>query len=124
MKHGILILTLAFVAGLLISSQVLATGQGQMKSETQTQQKSAALELNPDQTKEMQRLLNKQGYEIENITGVIDEETMAAIRIFQVTEGLTVTGMPNQETLRALAPGTGQQEYFGISPEFGEIYYW
>jgi hypothetical protein len=31
-----------------------------------------------------------------------------------------VTGKPDKETLRALAPDVGTQEYFGISPAFDE----
>jgi len=135
MKHGIITLTLALLAGLLISSQVMAAGQGKMmgaerqvaaQTGTQTMEQMhtnnqvQTRELNPVQITEMQRLLEQQGYKIGSANGIIGEETMDAIRLYQGTENLTVTGMPNAETLRALAPAVNQQEFFGLAPEFGE----
>jgi peptidoglycan hydrolase-like protein with peptidoglycan-binding domain len=43
-----------------------------------------------------------------------------AIREFQKAEGLTVTGIPDQETLRSLVTDAKTQEFFGLAPEFGE----
>lgn len=126
MKRGVLILTLACTIGLLISSQSLASKQLQPLSSSQSEsiqnsQQIASQQLNQKQTKEMQRLLNEQGYQVGNVDGTINQETMDGIRQFQESEGLAVTGTPNQETLRALAPGSDQQEFFGLSPEFGEM---
>jgi len=97
------------------SQQSMTTQTGE-----QVPQQVANLQLNEEQRKELQRLLNEQGYEVANIDGVIGQDTMAAIRRFQESAGLKTTGMPNQETLRALAPSSDQQEFFGLSPEFGE----
>ena len=145
MRHLSLILALAFLGGLLISSQALVAGQYkhrgtsevgtmtgeqlqqwdqaqyqlQTRDEMQTQEQLATRQLTREQTVVMQRQLDKQGYRIGNIDGIIDNETMAAIQSFQADEGLTVTGMPNQETLGALVLSTPQQEFFGLSPEFG-----
>jgi peptidoglycan hydrolase-like protein with peptidoglycan-binding domain len=47
-------------------------------------------------------------------------DTTEAIRQFQTDEGLAATGTPDQQTLRTLAPSSDQQEFFGLSPEFGE----
>ncbi len=110
MKYRSLVLTIAVSAVLLISSQVLAA----------TQQ---AQQLNVEQVTELQRLLNEQGYTIEkndDVIGIVDAVTKKAISQFQKDNGLAVTGLPDQETLKTLAPGTSQQEYFGLSPEFGE----
>ena len=139
MKHGILILTLVFVAGLLISSLGLANEPGKMMKgaqkeasqtgvqtmpqtddiqQIQTQRQSETRDLSPAQITEMQHLLNQEGYEIGSIKGILDQESMGAIRLFQESERLTVTGMPNPETLRALAPSGNMQEFFGLAPEF------
>ncbi len=141
MKHGILILTLACVAGLLISSLGLAnepakmmegaqkdTSHTGMQTMTQTEdmqqlqtlRQPETLDLNPSQIAEMQQLLNQEGYDLSSVKGILDQETMAAIRLFQESERLTVTGMPNPETLRALAPSGNMQEFFGLAPEFKE----
>ena len=147
MRHMTQILTLVFLGGLLISSQALAAGQSQQgdtqkiaaltgeqlqqfnlaqeRVETQermyAQQQRETQQLNREQVREMQRLLNQRGYRIGSINGgYVGQETTAAIHSFQKDEGLTVTGMPNQETLRALAPSRVQHEFFGLSPEFGE----
>lgn len=134
MKRVIIITTLVFSGCLLVFSQALASGQssktGAMQGERspiatqagdQVQQHLAIQQLNREQTREMQRLLNDQGYAIGNMDGEMNQETTEAIRQFQKTEGLAVTGQPNQETLRALAPSSDQQEFFGLSPEFGEM---
>ena len=123
MRYIRLILALASLGGLLFFSQALATGQTQQgdmqKSATMTGEE--ALQLNQDQVREMQRLLNERGYRIGSIDGdYIGEETTAAIHSFQKDEGLAITGTPNQETLRALAPSPVEQEFFGLSPEFGD----
>ena len=47
-------------------------------------------------------------------------ETMRALRNFQQFEGLVASGEPNPRTLEALDLGFEQQEFFGISPEFGQ----
>jgi peptidoglycan hydrolase-like protein with peptidoglycan-binding domain len=115
-----------FLSGLLIGSQALAGGQDAMKTEAaemagQAGAPSQQLNLNQEQTQELQRLLQNQGYDIGNADGVLDEDTMEALRQFQGSEGMAVTGTPNQQTLRALAPDSDQQEFFGLSPEFGEM---
>jgi peptidoglycan hydrolase-like protein with peptidoglycan-binding domain len=115
-------LLLALLSGLLVFGHALAMGEDElsfMRTEPQI--------LNEGQVGEMQNLLTEQGYEVDNIRnqtdsvhGVLTDRTTAAIRQFQDTEGLTITGYPNEETLRALAPSSDKQEFFGLSPEFGE----
>jgi peptidoglycan hydrolase-like protein with peptidoglycan-binding domain len=99
--------------------------QDQMQVQSQDQMRIqdplATQQLSREQIREMQRLLNQQGYEISSIDGVVGEETIEATRQFQASEGLAVTGMHNRETLRALAPDSEQQEFFGLSPAFGEV---
>ncbi len=110
MKCRNLILTIVVSTVLLISSQVFAAGQ-------------QAQQLNVEQVTEMQRLLNEHGYKVEikdNAIGIVDENTMKAISKFQKAKGLAVTGQPNQDTLKALATSSDQQEFFGLAPELGE----
>lgn len=76
--------------------------------------------LQEDQIREMQSLLKDAGYEVGAVDGVIGQETEDAIRQFQNDNGLEASGSPNKETLRALAPTAEKQEFFGLSPEFGE----
>lgn len=118
MKRIILLLAILCSGGLLISSLALAAEMDK-DSNVGYHMKTEVPQLNMDQITEMQRLLNQQGYEIGMVNGVIGEETHAAIRQFQEANQLTVTGTPNVETLRALAPTTEQQEFFGLSPEYG-----
>ena len=147
MRHMSLILALALLGGLLVFSQALAAEQTQQgdtlkiaaltgeelrqfnlaqgRVETQgrmyAQQQQETQLLAEEQTRMMKCLLNRLGYGVNSIgSDVIDQETTAAIQRFQKDEGLAVTGMPNQETLRALAPSRVQHEFFGLSPEFGE----
>lgn len=93
--------------------------QGYFRDRVQTQDQIHAVQLNRMQIREMQRQLNLRGYTISSSeSDSIGQETTAAITNFQRDEGLAVTGNPTQETLRALAPNTSQQEFFGLAPEF------
>jgi peptidoglycan hydrolase-like protein with peptidoglycan-binding domain len=141
MKRGSLILALVFLSSTLVFSLALAAGHEQSESsqsdalksgmqiqetmqtqeQMRTQDPLAMQQLSSEQIQEMQQLLSQQGYEIGSINGVVGRDTIDAIREFQASEGLAVTGMHNLETLRALAPESDQQEFFGLSPEFGEI---
>lgn len=134
MKHTVLIVTMAitFVAGLFVAGQALGAGQekmgkspmmgsssmGEMGQMQQTH--SAAANLNREQIREMQKLLNERGCKVGQTDGFMGPRTRAALRQFQTSEGLTKTGSPDRETLRALAPSVEKQEFFGLSPEFGE----
>lgn len=141
MRRLSLLLALAVAGGLLISSQVLAADQYEHKSsfknvqtaltgeqlrqwhlaQEQLQNQVRTVRLDDMQVCEMQRLLNQQGYRIDcTYGGTIDKETMASINRFQRDRGLTVTGMPNMETLDALSTNSGHDEFFGLAPEFGE----
>ncbi len=130
MKWLRVLFTVVFLSGLLISSQCLASSHSAAMDDTQADAAQLAgeagkqaqpLDLNQEQIMELQRLLQNQGYEIGNVDGVINDETMEALRKFQGSEGMAVTGTPNHQTLRALAPSSDQQEFFGLSPEFGEM---
>lgn len=116
MKHVILLLAIVCSVA-LFSTQVFANGGYPMTEEVKAQS------LNADQISEMQRLLTSQGYDVANVNGVLDVETKAALRQFQEANGLTITSTPTTETLRALSPSWWQQEYFGLSPEFGPTDY-
>ena len=124
MKHLVLILSLTLLAGLGTVGQALGAEEqmgtsSAMSGETQ-QQQTAAMQLNQEQIREMQTLLNQKGFHSGTPDGVMGQLTMDALRQFQLSEGLTATGTPNRETLRALAPSSEKQEFFGLSPAYGE----
>lgn len=109
MGRKCLIVNIAVLVSLLFIGQALAAG---MKTEDRS--------LNSEQISEMQKILDSQGYKVDDVNGVLNDSTREAIRQFQEAQGLVVTGMPNEETLRALAPDSKRQEFFGLSPEFSE----
>lgn len=52
--------------------------------------------------------------------GVLDSDTRNALEEFQLSQGLAVTGEPDENTRRALAPSVEQQELFGLSANSDE----
>ena len=128
MKRQLTILALIFSACLLIGSQALAAHHEDSASDSDSAASEMAAtageqapQLGEAQIKELQRLLQDQGYEVGSLDGTLNPETNEAISKFQAAEGLQATGQPDLKTLRALAPGSEQQEFFGLSPEFGEM---
>ncbi len=140
MRHLKLLLAL-LLGGLLISSQALTAGQFQQNQGHESLRQTAALtgeqlrqwhlaqsddqmqaqRLSAVQVREIQALLNHRGYYVSDYErDGIGPETIAALESFQEDQGITVTGLPNAETLRALALTTYQYEFFGIAPEFDE----
>ena len=69
----------------------------------------AALLWADDQTTNVQQALKEQGFYYGEITGEKNAETAAAIRRFQIRNGLQVTGELNDETLRTLGVGNAPQ---------------
>src|SRR6476659_4010687 len=64
--------------------------------------------LRADQTTaDVQRALKEQGFYYGNVTGHKSEDTTAAIRRYQIRNGLQVTGEVDAETLRSLGIGSG-----------------
>ena len=128
MKRKLTILALIFSACLLIGGQAMAAhheGNASDSSDAASEMAAHASEEAPQlgeaQIKELQRLLQDQGYEVGSLDGTLNPETNEAISKFQAAEGLEATGQPDLKTLRALAPDSEQQEFFGLSPEFGEM---
>src|SRR5437588_5675912 len=66
----------------------------------------AQLALADSTVQQAQEELKEQGYYFGQINGDKDADTVAAIRRFQIRNGLQVTGELNQETLRALQAAT------------------
>ncbi len=120
MKYMNRILTVLFLAGLMIFGQALTASEVKASEDEAYFHRTEPQMLNEAQVNELQQLLRQHGYEVGSTSGVLDRNTVAAIRQFQDMEGLTITGHPNRETLRALAPSNEQQEFFGLSPEYGE----
>ena len=118
MKRIMLLLAILCSVGLLMGSPALSAEMDK-NSEASYGKGMEVQDLNMEQISEMQRLLNERGFEIATINGEFNEETRIAIREFQGASGLQVTGTPNIETLRALAPNSEQQEFFGLTPAYG-----
>ena len=131
MKHLVLTTAMAAVAGLFIVGQALGAGGGYGGGMSQptsgaemnqsTQHKTMVQQLNRDQIREMQKILNQKGFRVGTTDGVLGRHTTTALRRFQKSQGLAVTGKPDQETLRALAPSAQKQEFFGLSPAYHEM---
>lgn len=58
--------------------------------------------LSRAERRELQRLLNEQGYDVGKADGIIGSRTRSAIEAFQGESGLPVDGHPGQKVLRAL----------------------
>ena len=54
----------------------------------------------------LQQTLKDQGFYFGRVTGDKSGETTAAIRRYQIRNGLQVTGELNEETLRSVQPGS------------------
>ena len=140
MRHLSVIIAFLFLGGLLMTSQALAieqytqseglqvaalTGEqlkqfNRAQMTPQTYDQIQDQHLNMEQVREMHDLLNLRGYTIsDRERDYIGPETREVFRSFQEDRGLTVTGKPNEETLRVLILSIPQHELFGIAPEFG-----
>jgi peptidoglycan hydrolase-like protein with peptidoglycan-binding domain len=129
MRHLVLIATLALAIGLFAGGLVLGAENemgGTSQSNTsgsmneKMQQNTASMQLNQQQIREMQTLLNQRGFQVGEADGVLGQQTRNALRQFQQSEGLASTGTPTRETLRALAPSAEKQQFFGLSPAYEE----
>lgn len=69
-----------------------------------------------DQITNVQQALKEQGFYYGEISGEKNADTSAAIRRFQIRNGLQVTGELNDETLRALGVGSGPQSIAKTTP--------
>ena len=118
MRCVILLLTFICSSGFLFTT--LASGNGWDHRFQGYPEQTEVLQLNVEQIVGMQRMLDEQGIDVGGIDGIIGEKTRAAIRQFQQMQGLIVTGQPDAETLTALGPYSGQQEFFGLAPAFGD----
>jgi len=129
MKRLILIATLAAIAGLMTAGQALGSGEHHMGMSGSSDRShgmmgemhhgTTSTMLNQDQIREAQSLLNDRGYQVGTEDGMVGPRTKDAIRKFQEAQGLTATGNFDEPTLRALAPTTEKQEFFGLSPAYG-----
>lgn len=133
MKKTIFTTATVFVASLLLAGLAMGSGtdakasgttavEGHMGDATMaaSHQQVAAHPLSVTQIRELQKLLNDQGYNAGVSDGIIGPNTTAAIRQFQLDSKLTSSGIPDSEMLRLLSPDAKKQEFFGLAPEFGE----
>ena len=129
MRRLVLLVALGFATGLFVVGQALGAGQmdriqtaqmGASGENGQAQWHSAAVQLDREQVRYMQNILQANGYDVGNESGQIGPNTTSALQQFQQDQGLAVTGIPDEETLKALAPSPEEQQYFGLAPAFGE----
>ena len=134
MRNIVKTTAMAFIGGLFSAGLVLATSEtpaAGLNSQSDTKQQQAgasemgqrqagAMKLDSKRVNEMQKALNEKGYAVGRVDGVVGPQTTNAIREFQRKEGLSTTGQPDQQTLKALGIEVGDQEFMGVSPEFGD----
>lgn len=135
MRYIVLTTALTFIGGLFTAGLVLGAGESQWGSSSQMekgqqqeqyggaqrgqqQQQMAGQQLEKEQVQELQKKLNEKGFSAGPVDGIVGPKTRGAIRSFQKQEGIAATGQPDQQTLEAL--DIEAQEFFGVSPEFGE----
>ena len=99
---------------------MMGEGQQEGMMGEKTQHGMVSQNLNPEQIREAQKLLNERGLKAGAVDGILGKQTRTAISDFQKSEKLGVTGKLDDPTLRALAPTTEKQEFFGLSPAYGE----
>ncbi len=128
MKRTIYTTAMVAIASLMLAGLAVGSGMGAKDAGTSAVEGhmgGAAMEmatqhLDMNQVRELQKLLNDQGYNVGVPDGVIGSSTTEAIRQFQLDNQLTNTGEPDPETLRMLSPDAEKQEFFGLAPEYGE----
>lgn len=122
MRYYILATAMVFIGGLCPAGLVTASDDLQAERITQTarEQQVAVQEMSRDQIREMQRALNDKGFAAGTEDGIVGAQTQSAIRNFQNQQGLSSTGKPDHETLRALGFKAGEDEFTGVSPEFDD----
>ena len=135
MRYIVLTIAMAFIGGLFTAGTALGAGESkwgsssQMEGQKQQQQyggaaqqgqqrQMAGQQLEQKQVQKLQKKLNEEGFNSGPVDGIIGPKTRNALQEFQREEGIAATGQPDQETLEAL--DIEQEEFFGVSPEFGE----
>jgi len=62
-------------------------------------------ELSHEQSKQLQQLLVRRGYDVGKIDGIIGEKTRAAVKEMQLKFGMPADSYPTPELLSALRRG-------------------
>lgn len=75
---------------------------GMGRDDQRDRQPIAAAQLRPEQIREVQQHLNKEGFHAGPVDGKWDERTQSAVRNFQQAKGLQVTGQLDERTLDEL----------------------
>jgi len=140
MRHIIMTTALTILGGLFTAGLALGAGEshsgtsqwgsssqmdkGQQQqygssSQAGQQQQMASQQLNREKVRELQKTLNDKGFAAGPVDGIVGPKTRNAIQSFQKQEGIAASGKPDKQTLDALDIEVGQQEFFGVSPEFG-----
>lgn len=101
------------VAGVAFVGEIVKLGSGSVSSVPASSPKPASKSSlgGKSDIREAQELLTKLGYDPGPADGIMGSRTSAALGVFQSSQGLTVTGSVNQETLGAL------RKEAGVEPE-------
>lgn len=80
---------------------------------SQPQPGTGSMRMGASQIKTMQRDLNRQGFNVGRVDGVMGPKTEAALRSFQQKNGMNATGRPTRESMTALEGKGGQTQQRG-----------
>jgi peptidoglycan hydrolase-like protein with peptidoglycan-binding domain len=87
----------------LLTSSAVGAAQAQVAGTSNPgNAKNAAAYVSPDNLREIERVLQTQGFNPGKVDGVMDQEMVNALRAFQQREGLRATGVLNPATVKQL----------------------
>jgi peptidoglycan hydrolase-like protein with peptidoglycan-binding domain len=105
MKTAFTLAVLAALAATPVVAHAAQQSSDQMQHQQgMTHQRQA---LNTETIRNIQENLQKQGYQVGQVDGVLGKQTRQALAQFQKDQGISGNGQPNQQTLAALGVGPG-----------------
>jgi hypothetical protein len=81
---------------------LVPVGSAGARASAPAQGSSMALNLSPDEIRQVQIMLNQQGFNVGEPDGILGERTRAALMQFQQRQGFHATGQIDQQTMAAL----------------------
>ncbi|HUE46268.1 MAG TPA: peptidoglycan-binding domain-containing protein [Aestuariivirgaceae bacterium] len=94
---------LAFIAAMIVAAAPAAGSAGSVTGQAESILVAQASPADIERTKEIQRGLQRRGYDPGPIDGFLGRRTAQAIRKFQADHGLAVNGMPSRTVYEMLA---------------------
>jgi peptidoglycan hydrolase-like protein with peptidoglycan-binding domain len=90
--------TLAFVVALALASPGWAASETKADSSTEQHAENKAMIKGTDEIRKVQEALKEKGENPGTVDGIMGRKTRAAIKAFQKTNGLKVTGTVDDQT--------------------------